>query len=82
MDAVSGELVSAGNSLVSGNFAGKCSCRVPRTAADKPENPKSLIKTRCSAQGILMGGSGKNFAIAAILCWRKSACLTIAPSAR
>lgn len=38
VDAVCGELASAMNSLVSGNFAGKCTYLQHRAAAINPEN--------------------------------------------
>jgi hypothetical protein len=39
-------------SLVSGNFAGKCPDRTPRSAADNVEKSDNLVKTECSKQGI------------------------------
>jgi hypothetical protein len=44
VDAVDGKLVSATNSLVTGNFAGKCTCLQRRAAANNPEKSGSFVK--------------------------------------
>jgi hypothetical protein len=52
VDAVGSELVSAMNSLVSGNFAGKCAYLQRRAAANNPEKSECFVKQGCSWQGI------------------------------
>jgi hypothetical protein len=56
--AVCRELVSAMDSLVSGNFAGDYADGATRTPTDSFEYLRILLRTECFEQGIVFGITG------------------------
>ena len=77
MDAVDGELVSAMNSLVSGNFAGKCRVRAGAQSRITPKNLRVPGNWDVNGREFKWDRSGKSFVVSAMVCHPKSASYSI-----
>jgi hypothetical protein len=77
VDAVGGELVSAMNSLVSGNFEGNAGFELRAEPRVTPKNLEVSRKEDVPGRDFKLDKSGKSFAVSAMVCHPKCASYSI-----